>query len=169
LVPAAIMSIGAANLFTRNIWKPLFGRNMKPESEAQTAKLVSLVVKLGALAFIILDQAKFAIDLQLLGGVWIIQTFPAIVLGLYRTRFNAWALFVGWAGGMAMGTWMAYSTGTIKPVYALQLGDTSYSVYIGILAGLLNIVVATLLTFVLKGENRDQTVAADYEVSAKSA
>jgi SSS family solute:Na+ symporter len=173
LVPAAIMSIGAANLFTRNIWKPLFGRQMKPESEAATAKLVSLVVKVGALAFIILDQAKFAIDLQLLGGVWIIQTFPAIVLGLYRTRFNAWALFIGWACGMTMGTWMAYSTGTIRPVYALTLGDTTYSVYIGILAGLLNIVVSTLLTFVFKAAGvaggQDQTIAGDYELSSERA
>lgn len=173
LVPAAIMSIGAANLFTRNIWKPLTGNSMKPESEAATAKLVSLVVKVGALAFIIFDQAKFAIDLQLLGGVWIIQTFPAIVFGLYRTRLNSWALFVGWAVGMIVGTWMAYSTGTIKPVYALALGDATYSVYIGILAGLLNIVIAIVLTQLFKviggSKDTDQTEAADYELASEKA
>src|SRR5579859_2186451 len=173
LVPAAIMSIGAANLFTRNILKPLRGDSMKPESEAATAKLVSLVVKVGALAFIVLDQAKFAIDLQLLGGVWIIQTFPAIVFGLYRTRFNSWALFVGWATGMIVGTWMAYSTGTIKPVYAVALGDSTYSVYIGILAGLLNIVIALVLTQLFKmiggSKDTDQTIAADYELASEKA
>ncbi|HMA48559.1 MAG TPA: sodium:solute symporter [Magnetospirillaceae bacterium] len=173
LVPAAIMSIGAANLFTRNIWKPLMGNSMKPESEAATAKMVSLVVKVGALAFIILDQAKFAIDLQLLGGVWIIQTFPAIVFGLYRTRFNSWALFIGWATGMIVGTWMAYSTGTIKPVYAVALGDSTYSVYIAILAGLLNIVIAVVLTQLFKvlggSKDSDQTTAADYELASEKA
>jgi SSS family solute:Na+ symporter len=168
LVPAAIMSIGAANLFTRNIWRAFVNKNISPEKEAATAKLVSLVVKLGALAFIVANQAKFAIDLQLLGGVWIIQTFPAIVFGLYRTRFNSWALLAGWAIGMVVGTWMAYSTGTIKSVYAIAIGDATYSVYIGVLAVLLNLLVSVVLTFILRAmgspENRDQTVAADYEL-----
>ena len=169
LVPAAIMSIGAANLFTRNIWRPFVNRNMSPQAESATAKLVSLVVKFGALAFILSGETKFAIDLQLLGGVWIIQTFPAIVLGLYRTRFNSWALLAGWAVGMAVGTWLAYSSGTPKPVYPVVLGDTTYSVYIGILAGALNFVVSVVLSFILRAmggaENKDQTVAADYELS----
>lgn len=173
LVPAAIMSIGAANLFTRNIWKPLMGNKVKPESEAATAKLVSLVVKVGALAFIIFDQAKFAIDLQLLGGVWIIQTFPAIVCGLYRTRLNSWALLIAWATGMVVGTWMAYSTGNIQSVYAVPLGGTTYSVYIGILAGLLNIVVSLVLTQLFKllggSKDTDQTAAADYEIASEKA
>jgi len=168
LVPAAIMSIGAANLFTRNIWRPFFNRNMSPQAEAATAKLVSLVVKFGALAFILSGETKFAIDLQLLGGVWIIQTFPAVVLGLYRTRFNSWALLAGWAAGMVVGTWLAYSSGTPKPVYPVTIGDTTYSVYIGILAGALNFVVSVILTFLLRAmggaENKDQTVAADYEL-----
>ena len=41
------------------------------------AKLVSLVVKVGALAFLLLLPTQFAIDLQLLGGVWMLQTLPA--------------------------------------------------------------------------------------------
>ena len=53
LVPAAIMSIGAANLFTRNIWKPLLRPQISSREEATIAKIVSLVVKLGALLFII--------------------------------------------------------------------------------------------------------------------
>src|SRR6202000_1418627 len=47
LVPAAIMSIGAANLFTRNLWRPLVSPDMSSAAEASTAKLVSLVVKFG--------------------------------------------------------------------------------------------------------------------------
>jgi len=168
LVPAAIMSIGAANLFTRNIWKPYINKNISPEGESAVAKLVSLVVKVGALAFILSGETKFAIDLQLLGGVWIIQTFPAIVLGLYRTRFNSWALLAGWAVGMVVGTWMAYSTGTPKPVFPIEFGGTTYSIYIGILAGGLNFIVSGLLSLILRGESKDQTVAADYELS-KSA
>jgi SSS family solute:Na+ symporter len=68
LVPAAIMSIGAANLFTRNLWRPLVSPNITPQAEASTAKIVSLVVKFGALLFIVFLPTQYAIDLQLLGG-----------------------------------------------------------------------------------------------------
>ena len=43
---------------------------------------------------------QFALDLQLLGGVWMIQIFPALVLGLFTRWFSGWALFVGWAVGI---------------------------------------------------------------------
>src|SRR5580692_11300383 len=52
LVPSAIMSIGAAKLFTRNIWKPFFRPQISPTGETTVAKIASLVVKLGALIFI---------------------------------------------------------------------------------------------------------------------
>jgi SSS family solute:Na+ symporter len=77
LVPAAVMSIGAANLFTRNFWKPYVNPHVDPAGEAKVAKMVSLVVKIGALVCILFLPTKFALDLQLLGGVWILQTFPA--------------------------------------------------------------------------------------------
>ena len=42
---------------------------------------------------------QFSIDLQLIGGVIILQTLPAIVLGLYTRWFHRWALLAGWAVG----------------------------------------------------------------------
>ena len=61
LVPAAIMSIAAANLFTRNIHREFINKNPTDKEEAQMAKLVSLVVKLGALIFIIFVPTQYAI------------------------------------------------------------------------------------------------------------
>ncbi|MGH8277854.1 MAG: sodium:solute symporter family protein, partial [Steroidobacteraceae bacterium] len=52
LVPAAIMSIAAANLYTRNIHREFINRKPTDKQEAQMAKWVSLIVKLGALVFI---------------------------------------------------------------------------------------------------------------------
>src|SRR5258707_7125233 len=52
LVPAAIMSIAASNLFTRNIYVRFIRPDCAPAEEAQNARLVSLVVKFGALVFI---------------------------------------------------------------------------------------------------------------------
>ena len=47
LVPAAIMSIAAANLWTRNIYKEYLRRDATPAQEAKQAKIASLVVKFG--------------------------------------------------------------------------------------------------------------------------
>src|SRR5437762_3867365 len=102
LVPAAIMSIAAANLYTRNIHREFINKNPTDKQEAQMAKWVSLVVKIGALAFIIFVPTQYAIYLQLLGGIWIIQTLPSVILGAYTRWFNDWALLVGWAVGIAL-------------------------------------------------------------------
>src|SRR6185369_11177578 len=73
LVPAAIMAIAAANLFTRNIYKEYFKRDATPANEAAVAKIASLVVKIGAVLVILLISPQFSIDLQLIGGVIILQ------------------------------------------------------------------------------------------------
>jgi SSS family solute:Na+ symporter len=146
LVPAAIMSIGAANLFTRNLW-PLMARDITPEKEAKTAKLVSLIVKFGALLFIVFLPTQYAIDLQLLGGVWILQIFPAIVFSLYTRRLNTPGLFLGWLVGLVLGTGMAIAQG-LKPVFALHLGAATYPLYIGLIALVVNIAVAFVVSTV---------------------
>src|SRR5690242_5834321 len=119
LVPAAVMSIGAANTFTRNIWKPFIHPAMTAGEEAFLAKLMSLIVKLGALLVILFVPTKFAIDFQLLGGVWMIQCFPAIIFGLYTRWFSGWALLGGWAVGMVVGTYLAWTPGAWVPVHSV--------------------------------------------------
>lgn len=144
LVPAAVMSIGAANLFTRNFWKPYVNSNVTPEGEAKVAKMVSLVVKVGALVFIIFLPTKFALDLQLLGGVWILQTFPAVVFGLWVSWYRAPALLAGWAAGLIAGSWLALADG-IKPVHTYMLGGEGYTIYTGLVALLINVAVASVV------------------------
>jgi SSS family solute:Na+ symporter len=150
LVPAAVMSIGAANLFTRNFWKPYVNPQVGPAGEAKVAKMVSLVVKVGALVCILFLPTKFALDLQLLGGVWILQTFPAVVFGLFSQRFGARALLCGWAVGIVAGSWLAFSDG-IKPVHTLHIGDASLTMYTGLLALVLNVAVALVVQLVAGG------------------
>jgi SSS family solute:Na+ symporter len=162
LVPAAVMSIGAANLFTRNFWKPYVNPSVTHAGEAKVAKVVSLMVKVGALVFILFLPTKFALDLQLLGGVWILQTFPAVVFGLFFRWFRAPALLAGWAVGLAGGSWLAFSDG-VKPVHTLVLGGASYTVYTGLLALVLNIVVATVLQLLLgqRGAQKEGPVLSE--------
>jgi SSS family solute:Na+ symporter len=148
LVPAAVMSIGASNLFTRNFWKPYVNPRITPSGEQKVAKLASLVVKVGALIFILFLPTKFAIDMQLLGGVWILQTFPAVVFGLFFSWFRAPALLAGWAVGLVTGSWLAISDG-IKPVHTLVLGGSSYTLYTGLIALILNVAAAVALQLLL--------------------
>jgi solute:Na+ symporter, SSS family len=177
LVPAAIMSIAAANLWTRNVYKAFINRNATHKQEATQSKVVSLVVKFGALVFVLALSKDFAINLQLLGGVWILQTLPAIVIGLYTRWMHRWALFAGWAAGMAWGTWLAY--GVASPVQEhfggplVNFPGTETQVYIALLAFLLNLLVAVVLTVVFRAmsidEGVDQTRPQDYHADAGDA
>src|SRR5581483_7328726 len=83
LVPAAIMAISCGNLFTRNIFKEFIAPNCSPTTESKVAKVMSLATKLFALDFVVALQSSYAINLQLLGGIWICQTLPSVMLALY--------------------------------------------------------------------------------------
>ncbi len=148
LVPAAVMSIGAANLFTRNVWKAYVNPAISHAGEASVAKITSLVVKVGALAFTLFLPVQYALDLQLLGGLWILQTFPALVFMLFTRWFRAEGLLAGWAVGILWGTYTAWSNG-LKPLASITLGETSYTFYVGLGALILNVVVAAVVSAIL--------------------
>jgi len=166
LVPAAIMSIAAANLYTRNIHKEFFNKNIDGKSETHVAKTVSLVVKVGALAFIIFLPVTYAVQLQLLGGIWIIQTLPAIVLGLYTRFLDHRGLLLGWAVGIISGTWMAITLQLKGSIFAIHVGGLAIPGYAAIWSLILNITVAVVVSLLVKvtGMKRavDRTTPGDY-------
>jgi solute:Na+ symporter, SSS family len=180
LVPAAIMSIAAANLFARNIYKEYLKRDATPQQEARVSRWTSVGVKLGALLVVLSLDPQFSIDLQLIGGVIIIQTLPALVLGLWRTFAHRWALLAGWAAGMVSGLLMLYDTPNPATgqehfggaQYALSsFGlDTEMTVYTGILALALNLAIVVVGSFVLRAlgapDGKDVTRPEDYEAEA---
>jgi SSS family solute:Na+ symporter len=159
LVPAAVMSIGAANLFTRNFWKAYVDPDVSDAGEAKVAKITSLVVKLGALLFILFLPTQYALDLQLLGGLWILQTLPSVVFGLFTSWFRAPSLLLGWAVGFLGGSYLAWSDG-LKPLHALTIGGTTQSVYVGLLALVVNIAVAALANGFLRGSTQPAAEAS---------
>jgi solute:Na+ symporter, SSS family len=168
LVPAAIMSIAAANLFTRTIYKELFKPNATPAQETRVSQVASLLMKVGALGFALELNRTFSINLQLLGGIWILQTFPAIVIGLYTRWFHRTALIIGWAAGMAYGTVQAYRTpgGGQAHFGASAAPVFGHVTYIAITALVLNIAVAAALTLVFRKvglqDGYDATRPSDY-------
>ena len=164
LVPAAIMSIAAANLYTRNIHREFINKNPTDKEEAQMAKWASLIVKFGALVFIVFVPSQYAIYLQLLGGILIIQTLPAVMLGVYTRWFNDWALLIGWAVGTVAGTWM-FVAANLTPNYPLAFAGYTFPGYTALYTVVLNLVVAIVLTPVFKAMGArlvDATVPADY-------
>lgn len=175
LVPAAIMSIAAANTFTRNIYQAWIKPDATDQQEAKVSKITSLVVKAFALVFVLTMDKTNAINLQLLGGIWILQTFPAVVFYLYTRWFHRWALLAGWAVGMVYGTLTAYNV-THKATGAPFAGSLSEMPvigqlgYIALTAFVLNVIVSAVLTLVLRAakapEGQDDTIPADYFADA---
>ena len=164
LVPAAIMSIAAASLYTRNIHREFINKNPTDREEAQMAKWVSLIVKFGALVFIVFVPSQYAIYLQLLGGILIVQTLPSVMLGVCTRWFNDWALLIGWAVGTVAGTWM-FVAANLTPNYPLAIGGFTFPGYTALYTVILNLIVTIVLTPLFNSMHAaavDETVAADY-------
>jgi len=175
LVPAAIMSIASANLFTRNIYREYINPHCTDRQEATNAKLVSLIMKLGALFFVLILPTEYAINFQLFAGGWILQTLPALIIGLYTRWFHRNALLAGWAVGMALATYMPLSTYVaatkhFSSIYALHVGSSVISGFAGLYALIANLLVATILTIVLDWlritRGADKTTPEDYREAA---
>jgi SSS family solute:Na+ symporter len=187
LVPAAIMSIAAANLWTRNVYKAYLHRSATPQQETRQAKLASLVVKLGALIFVVAIDPQFSIDLQLIGGVLVLQTLPAVVISLYTRWLHAWGLVAGWIVGMAWGVYLLYTLpaatgkghfgGSALALKAVDLfgwhpfGGSVIQIYVGVVALIANLVVAVIVTLIARlvrvPEGIDETMAASYHAEGE--
>src|SRR3954453_17340849 len=177
LVPAAIMSIAAANLFTRNVYTEYLKRDASPAEEARVSRFASLVVKAGAVVVILTLDPQFSIDLQLIGGAIILPTLPGVAISLYTRALHAWGLIAGWAVGLLAGLYMLYNTANAVTgkahfggaQYKLSnfsfFADSKMTVYTGAIALALNLIVAIVVTLVLRGRRAgfdDRTTDDDF-------
>ena len=169
-MPAAIMSIAAASLFTRNICREYLWKNLSQREEARLAKVLSLLLSVAGLLFVLFLPTQYAINLQLLGGIWIVQTLPTVIFGLFTRWFHPGALLTGWAIGMATGSAMSLSQ-RLTAVFPLRIGGLTFSSYAAVDALLLNLLFAYSLTLVLKLAGKtshlDYTAAEDYHESVR--
>jgi SSS family solute:Na+ symporter len=176
LVPAAIMSIAASNLFTRNIYVEFLAKNATHEDQARVSKLASLIVKLGALLVILLIDPQFSIDLQLIGGVMILQTLPSVALGLFTRWFHRTGLIAGWIAGMSAGMAMLYTIPN-PATHHEHFGGSAFAltkiglplttpIYAGFVAVAVNLVVAIVATLISRAakvpDGVDATAGSDY-------
>lgn len=181
LVPASVMSIATANLFARNIYREYLRPHASPATELRVSKLASLVVKVGAACFVLAINPQFSVDLQLIGSVIILQTLPAVGIGLYTSWFHRRALLAGVLAGLGTGIVLLYETPQLAPtgqVVRAHFGGSSWSlahvgvhngqsVYIGLIALAVNLAVTVGLTPLLRGmgvpDGLDITWKHDYE------
>jgi SSS family solute:Na+ symporter len=165
LVPAAIMAIASANIFTRDIYKQ-FVSSTGASTETLIAKLFSIVMVVGAVVFILVIPTTYAVQLQLLGGMWIIQTFPAIVFSVFTRFFNGWALLIGWAVGIVSATYLVALNHLTGSIWAFHILGYTIPSYIALATVILNAVIAAVLSVPLNAiasdRARDLTHAADY-------
>ena len=167
VVPASVMAIAASNLFTRNFYQEYIRQDISSTEEATVSRIGSTIVLIGALIFV-LSAPNYAITLQLIGGVWILQTLPAVFLGLYVRWLDRWAIVVGWLVGMAWGTY-----GMIQEGYAqggldtVQLFGFSTTIYVGLYSLVANLLIvfigSALARFFVSQEETSYGLLAEEE------
>ena len=131
------------------------------------AKAISLLVKIGALIFILFLPTTLVINFQLLSNIWIIQTLPAVFLGLYTNWFHRRALIIGLLGGLLVGTGMVMTLNFQSSVYTFQLGGITLPIYAAVAAVLANLLICTILTPIFRAfgiaAGEDETTPMDFE------
>jgi solute:Na+ symporter, SSS family len=153
LVPAAIMAIAQANLLTRNIIKE-YRPNMAHNTETRIAKWASAVFKFIALGFVFAVPATYAIQLQLLGGILIIQLLPAMFLGLFTSWFRRQGLIVGLLAGLASGVYLALAANKYSSLTTSLYSTPFGNLYIAVISVIINLVLAAVISAAVPGRSK---------------
>lgn len=145
LVPAAIMAISQSNLLTRNIIKE-FSPKISSKIETQIAKISAIIFIFIALGFVFLFPLSYSVQLQLLGGIIILQTLPSLFLGLITNKLNKYALIVGLLAGLASGLyWMEIANKFgVWTTTLLPINNVFGSIFIGFLALMVNLAIVLI-------------------------
>lgn len=158
LVPAAIMAIGSANLFTLNIFGEF--HMQRAHAGVRAPKLFALALLLFALIFVLFVPTQYAISLQLLGVIWMLQVLPAFAGGLFTRVLHPKALLLGWAAAMLAATWMAFSTigssGGLSPNITFTYWGHPVSAFIALYGLAINLFVTALATLVLRSSRAER-------------
>ena len=142
LVPAAIMAMSQASLLTRNIIKEI-KPNMPASSEIRITKVSSTVFKFVALGFVFVVPATYAISLQLLGGILIVQILPAVFFGLYvKSSLRKEPLIAGLLVGIFSGIYMVEYTNNFGALTSSLFHTTFGSLYVAVIALVFNLIIS---------------------------
>jgi SSS family solute:Na+ symporter len=119
MVPAAIQLLTGATLYAKNLFRPLLAPQMTDQQVGKLAKVMVLVLTLGALVFAI-STSPSLVSLLLLGYAGVAQLFPGVVFGLFSKRVTTSGVFAGVVTGIAIAAFLML-TGR-DPYYGLNPG-----------------------------------------------
>ena len=185
LIPAAVMSISAANLFTRSIYREYFRPRASSAGGGPGQPWASLLVKFGAVGFIFFLDPTFSAEFQLIGGVIMLQTLPAVFFGLLTGWFHRRRALRRPAGRAGPSVVMLYQIpqlssdgkhvvkahfgGSTWPLSLLG-GHSTASIYVGFVTVLVNLLVVVVGTVLLQAlrvpAGLDATRPEDYLADA---
>ncbi len=166
LMPASIMAIACGNLFTRNIFKEFIAPDCTPAGRSQDGQAGRLRWPSWARCSLCWScRPPTPSSCSLLGGIWICQTVPAVLLALY-VRLDPRALLAGWAVGVGLGTWMVVELGFKSSTYPLHILGVTVPCYAAVSALVANL-AGELAADAGSARHvrvhvRDETVAEDY-------
>ena len=149
MVPAALMAIAAANLLARNVVKE-FKPKITAKGETRLAKWLSAIIKFIALGFVFVAPLTYAIQLQLLGGIIILQLLPAVFLGLYMKRLDWKPLSLGWGVGMFLGIWLVLVANHFSSLATSDFKTGIGLLYIGLIALAVNLIISVLGSYLIE-------------------
>ncbi len=150
MVPAAIQLLTGATLYAKNLYRPLLSPGMTDQEVAKLAKIMVVVLTLGALFFAITSSVTL-VSLLLLGFAGVAQIFPGVVLGLYWRRVTASSVFAGMGSGI---------------VVAASLMLTKRDPYFGLNAGFIALCFNFVVTGVVSLVAPRQLAPLDEEIAA---
>ena len=143
LVPAAIMAIAQGNLLTRNILKEI-SPEIKPTTETKIAKYSTVIFTFIALGFVFLFPLTYSVQLQLLGGILILQTLPSVFLGLMTNKLSKYSLMTGLLVGIGLGIYLMEIANKFS-TWTTTLIPTGFGpLFIGLIALAVNVAIVLI-------------------------
>ena len=101
MVPAAILILSSATLFSKNIFRPMFAPKMNDHEVGRLARIMVVAISAISLYFAIHGSTTL-VAMLLLGYAGITQLFPGVVLGLFWKRVTLLAIFTGLGLGVGL-------------------------------------------------------------------
>jgi solute:Na+ symporter, SSS family len=119
MVPAAIQLLTGATLYAKNLFRPIFAPRLTDQQIARVAKLMVLVLTVGAVVLAIYSSSSL-VALWLMGSAWVAQFSPGVLFGLFAKRVTAAGVFAGLTTGITI-TVLLMLTGR-DPYYGMNAG-----------------------------------------------
>jgi len=149
MVPAAIFTLTAATLFAKNLFRPLFARQMTDDQVSKLARVMVLVLSLISVYFAIYSSTTL-VSLLLLGYAGVTQLFPGVVLGLYWKSVAGRGVFAGMVAGIGIVIFLF-----------LTKRDPWFGLSAGFIALCVNFLITILMTL-LAPVRRTKIAGADF-------